>query len=330
MIKMIAALAILCALPAPAALLLKIVDRKIGLGCSYASGVVLHLTIFALYIKGMWEEMAAPDMRPVKAIVFVVLGEAAILAFVVAVKCFKAKKWPGIKQLFGIEASDNARDGSRYTELVLHILAGIVWILGALSYLRYVPDNVVTMMADINRLDFFGVTNSDAMVMLGYYMKKLLGVSQADAVCIVIPVFFYVVFVFLMWEMTRSLLGYNSLKCSLCFFFQGILVVAGECLYAQTYIVLHGLNRMENILMVLCLPLVFDIGLQLYLSEKKMVDVNNRKLLMPSYFFVLVICMICTCLLDKRAFALVGLNVIIFVLLFVGRRYLPWLQSSKS
>lgn len=330
MIKMIAALVILCALPVPAALLLKIVDRKIGLGCSYASGVLLHLTIFALYIKGMWEKMAAPDMRPVKAIVFVVLGEAAVLGFVVAVKCCKAKKWPGIRQLFGMEASDNARTGSRHTELVVYILAGIVWILGALSYLRYVPGNAVTMMADINRLDFFGVTNSDAMVMLGYYMKKLLGVSQADAVCIVIPVFFYTVFVFLMWEMAKALFGEDSLKCSLCFLAQGILIVAGDCLYTQPHIVLHGLNHLENILPALCVPLAFIIGLQLYLSGKRIIDTENREQLIPAGLLGLAICMICAYLLDQRAFAIMGLNVIIFILLFIGRRYLPWLQSSKS
>lgn len=330
MINMIAALAILCALSVPAALLLKIADRKIGLGCSYASGVVLHLTIFALYIKGMWEEMAAPDMRPVKAIVFVVLGEAAVLALVVAVKCCKAKKWLGIRKLFGSEAVDNARDGSRRTRMVLYILAGIVWILGAFSYLCYVPGNAVTMMADINRLDFFGVTNSDAMVMLGYYMKKLLGISQADAVCIVIPVFFYAAFVFLMWEMAKALFSEDSIKHSLCFMAQGILIVAGDCLYTQSHIVLHGLNHLGNILLALCVPLAFIIGLHLYLSGKRIIDTENREQFIPTGLPGLAICVICTYLLDQRVFALIGLNVIIFILLFIGRRYLPWLQSSKS
>ncbi|MBD5539912.1 MAG: hypothetical protein HDR00_01725 [Lachnospiraceae bacterium] len=330
MIKIIAALAILCALPVPTALLLKIADRKIGFGCSYASGVVLHLTIFALYIKGMLEEMAAPDMRPVKAILFMVLGEAAVLAVVVAVKCCKAKKWPGLRQLFGSEAVDNARNDSNRTGMALYILAGIIWILGAFSYLRYVPDNAVTMMADINRLDFFGVTNGDTMVMLGYYMKKLLGISQADAVCIVIPVFFYAAFVFLMWEMAKVFFSEDPLKRSLCFLTQGILLVAGDCLYTQSHIVLHGLNHLENILLALCVPLAFIIGLQLYLSGRKIVDTESRSLSMPSCLLGLAICMICAYLLDQRVFALTGLNAVIFILLFIGRRYLPWLQSSKS
>lgn len=330
MIKMIAALAILCALPVPAALLLKIVDRKIGLGCSYASGVVLHLTIFALCIKGMWEGMAAPDMKPVKVVLFVVLGETAVLAFVVAVKCYKDKKWPGIRQLFGSEVVDNARNSSRHTKLVSYVFAGILWVLGAFSYLFYVPDNAVTMMADINRLDFFGITNSDAMVMLGYYMKKLLGISQADAVCIVIPVFFYAVFVFLMWEMAKVLFGGDSLKSSLCFLSQGILVIAVDCLYTQSRMVLHGLNRLENILFALCVPLVFIIGLQLYLSEGKIIETESRRVSMPCYLPGLAVCMVCAYLLDQRVFALTGLNAVIFILLFIGRRYLPWLQSSKS
>lgn len=330
MIKMIAALAILCVLPVPVALLLKITDRKMGLGCSYAVGVVLHLTVFALYVRGMWESMAAPDTAPVKAVLLAVLAETAVLAVIVVVKCCKAKKWPGIRKLFGSEAVDSRKHGNRYTELVLYILASIIWISGVFSYLRYVPDNAVTMMADINRLDFFGITNSDVMVMLGYYMKKLLGVSQADAVCIVIPVFFYGVFVFLMWEMAKVFFGENFLKRGLCFLSQGILVVAGDCLYTLPHIVLHGLNHLENILLALCVPLAFIIGLQLYLSGRKIIDTDNRRILMPSYLLGLAICMICAYLLDQRVFALTGLNAVIFILLFVGRRYLPWLQSSKS
>lgn len=329
MIRMIAALAILCVLPVPAALLLKIIDRKMGLGCSYASGVVLHLTIFSLCIKDMWEEMAAPDTAPVKVILFVVLAETAALVVIAAVKCCMEKKLPGIRQLFGIEAAGNVRHGGSHTERAVYILAGILWISGAFSYLRYVPDDAVTMMADINRLDFFGITNGDAMVMLGYYMKKLLGISQADAVCIVIPVFFYAVFVFLMWEMAKVFFEEDSLKRGFCFLSQGILVIAGDCLYTQPHIVLHGLNHPGNILLALCVPLAFMLGLRLYLSGRKIIDTENRRMPMPSYLPGLAICMICAYLLDQRVFALTGLNAVIFILLFIGRRYLPWLQSSK-
>lgn len=329
MINIIAALAILSALPVPAALLLRIIDNRTSFVYGYVSGIILHLTIFALCIQDMWEEMAAPDMAPIKTVLFVVLVEVVIFLAVIGAKCFKAKNWLSIRDLFGNKTDGGAEQNSRRMPLLLYIGAAAIWVLGAFSYLHYVPDNAVTMMADINRLDFFGVTNSDAMVMLGYYMKKLLGTSQADAVCIVIPVFFYAVFVFLMWEMPKVLFRNDSLKRSLCFLSQGILVVAGDCLYTQPYIVLHGLNHLANILFVLCVPLAFIVGLQLYLSGKKIVDVENRRLSMSSYLLALAICMICTYLLDQRAFALIGLNVVIFILLFAGRRYLPWLQSSK-
>lgn len=329
MIKIIVALAILGALPVPAALLLRIIDKRAGFVYGYVSGTVLHLTIFALYIQDMWEEMASPDTVPIKAVLLVVLAEAVLLLATIGAKCFKAKKWLGIGGLFGNKADDGAKHNNCRMTLLLYVGAVAIWILGAFSYLRYVPDNAVTMMADINRLDFFGITNGDAMVMLGYYMKKLVGISQADAVCIVIPLFFYAVFVFLMWEMAKALFGETPLKRHLCFLTQGILIVAGDCLYTQPYIVLHGLTRLENILLVLCIPLVFVIGLQLYLSDKKIVDAESRRLSMPSYLLALVTCMICTYLLNQRAFALIGLNVVIFILLFAGRRYLPWLQSSK-
>lgn len=330
MIRIIAALVILCALPVPTALLLKIIDRRMGIGCGYVSGAVLHLTIFALYIKGMWEEMAVPDTLPVKAVLFMVLTETAVLLAVVVLKCFKAKRWLGMKGLFGNEASGSVVLFNRRKELLLYIPAGLIWLLGAFSYLYYIPADAITMMADINRIDFFGVTNGDAMVMLGYYMKKLLGISQVDAVCVVIPLCFYAAFVVLMWEIARTLVGENPLKCSLCFLSQGILVAAGDCLYTQANIVLHGLNRLGNVLFVLCVPLVFDIGLRLYLSGKKLIDVESRELFMPSCFLSLAICLACTHLLDQRVFVLAGLNVVIFVLLFVGRRYLPWLKSSES
>lgn len=56
------------------------------------------------------------------------------------------------------------------------------------------------LMAGINRVDFFGVINDNPIIMMAYYIKSLGGISQANAVCVVVPLFFYVAVVFAMAE----------------------------------------------------------------------------------------------------------------------------------
>lgn len=330
MIRLLIALAGLCILPVFLMLFLKVLDRHFSFAGGYVCGTIFNLTVFSLYIRKMAKNMEEPGMAPVK----IVLGAAAmeVLAFaaVVCVRCFKEKRWLGIGNLlYCRKMPDEYHKKKRFCPPVC---AGtfIIWMAGAVSYLRYVPQGAVTMMADINRLDFFGITNSDPMVMLGYYLKKLCGISQADGICIVIPLSFYAAFVALMWEMADTLFKNNGLKRSLCFLTEGILVVAGDCLCSQPFIVMHGLNRLENALLVLCVPLTFAIGLRLLFCEEKFIRPENKVLSMPAYWLALLLCIVSTYLLEKRAFALIGLNVVIFVLLFAGRRYLPWLQSSKS
>lgn len=330
MIKVLIALAGLTVTPLPMALLLKSIDRRSSLCQGYVSGVVFHLLIFALCIRRMAEKMTAPHMGAVKTLLVIILVEMTAFMIIVVFKCCKAKKWLGIRQLLHFHESAGEQWAKKRIFLLFFGGACVIWLLGAFSYLRYVPEGAVTMMADINRLDFFGITNSDPMTMMGYYLKKLCGISQADAVCIVIPLSFYAAFVVLMWEMADTLFKKDVIKRSLCFLAEGILTVTGDCLYSQPFIVLHGLCRMENVLLILCVPFTFIIGLRLILSEEKIINPENKEIFMPSGWFALLLCMISTCLWEKSAFALTGLNIIIYLLLFAGRRYLPWLQSSKS
>lgn len=325
MIRLLFALCGLWILPVAAMLFLKASNRKVTLAAGYICGAIVNLTVFSLCIRSMSENMKEPGLLPLKAVLGVVFIEILVFLIVVCTRCVREKKWIGFARLFYMEQSGGFRFGR--WETVFFIIACVIWILGATSYLRYVPEGAVTMMADINRLDFFGLTNADPMIMLGYYLKKLFGISQADAVCIVIPLSFYAAFVAVMWEIAGALFESEPLKKSLCFLAESVLVVVGDCLYTQPYMVLHGLNHMNNVLFVLCVPLVFAIGLRFYQSGENAEGKGPR---MWGYWFAFAVCVLSTYLFEQRAFALIGLNAVIFVLLFVGRRYLPWLQSSKS
>lgn len=330
MIRLLIALAVLCILPVFMMLFLKVLDRHFSFAGGYVCGTIFNLTVFSLCVRKMSRDMAEPGMVPVKVVLVTIVIEALAFAAVVCVRCFREKRWLGIGNLLYCHKKPDERYRENRLYLPVCIGAFLIWLAGAFSYFCYIPQGAVAMMADINRLDFFGITNSDPMVMLGYYLKKLCGISQADAACIVIPLSFYAAFVVLMWEMADTVFGPQVLKRSLCFLAEGVLVVAGDCLYSQPFIVLHGMNSLGNVLLVLCVPLVFIIGLRLIFSEEKLINPENKRLLMPVYWLALLLCIVSTYLLEKRAFALIGLNVVIFILLFAGRRYLPWLQSSKS
>lgn len=325
MIKLFFVLCGLCILPFSMMLLLKVLDRKITFAAGYIIGAIINLTIFSLCIRAMAEDMAEPGLLPIKVVLGIALFE--ILAFLIAlcIRCIKEKKWIGFTRLFYLEQYGHLQLHKR--EIVFWALASIIWILGATSYLRYVPEGAVSMMADVNRLDFFGVTHLNPMIMLGYYLTKLTGLSQADAICLVIPLSFYLAFVILMWEMAGALFESDMLKKTMCFLAEAVLVVVGDCLYTQSFIVLHGLNHMENILLVLCVTFSFAIGLKFYQAVECQGKNGFR---MYGYWLAFAVCAISTYFLEQRAFALIGLNTVIFALLFIGRRYLPWLKSSKS
>lgn len=337
MLRILMILTGLCILPMVTTLFLKVVDRQIALWTGYVSGVVLHVTIFSLCVRYRYQNALSPGLMPVKA-VFGTIAFEAIAAIGVALMKYGRKKRKGnISALFRLKI--NALRSVKANEWIGIFAACAVWMMGAVSYLRYVPDGAVTMMADINRLDYFGVTNSDPTVMLGYYLKKLFGVSQADAVCLIIPLSFYVPFVILMWGMAETLFPRtmsqadmaacsfgewrvdHRMKRCLCFGFEAILTVAGACRFTQPYLVLYGLNHVENCLLALCVPFAFAVGLHFLLLQPE--DEKKKVGLTPGYCIAIAVCVISSYLLEPRAFALVGLNAVIFAVLFAGRRYLP-------
>lgn len=305
----------LCFLPVPGMLLLKVIFGRLTLAAGYVSSLLLNLLVFGLCIKRMAIGYKRPDMMPVKLTAAILLVELAVFGAVWIRQSIKRKKWFEFKKVSFSPFS---------------ALACVIWIAGAVSYIRFVPEDAVTMMADINRIGFFGVTNGDLGVMLGYYLKSLLGISQADAVCLVVPLSFYVAFVVLMWEMANTLFQDKPPLVPRCFFALAVLTVLGDCLYTQPFMVLHGLNHVENVLTVLCVPFAFAICLRLYFSWDRFLRDKKKAAWSFGHIIALFICGCSAYFLYLRVFALVGLNLIIFVLLFMGRRYLPWLQSGKS
>lgn len=304
----------LCFLPVPGMFLLKALFGRLTYAAGYVSSLLLNLLVFCLCIQNMAKEYEAPDMMPVKLVAVIVLTELVVFCAIWILRSIKRKKWFEFKKV-------------SFSPFL--ILACAIWIVGAVSYIRFVPEGAVAMMADVNRVDFFGITNRDFGVMLGYYLKSLLGISQADAVCLVIPLSFYLAFVILMWEMANTLFEDKPALATRCFFALAVLTVLGDCLYTQPFMVLHGLNHVENALTVLCIPFAFAMGLRLYFSWDRFLQDKEKADWSLGHIIALLLCGCSAYLLDLKAFALVGLNLIIFVLLFIGRRYLPWLQSGK-
>jgi hypothetical protein len=324
------AISLICLWIAPVIpmLLFRLLDQKLSFAAGYVCGVLGNITVFSLCIQTMAEKMAAPGMRPIKVTMAVWVIELLILTVVAAVRCIRAKKWLGISQLFSISLPHKKNGQINKLNILIIFVACLLWLFGACSYLRYVPRDAVRMMADINRIDFFGVTNGDAMVMLGYYFKQLCGISQADAICLVIPLGFYAAFAAVMWEMAGTWFDKGTRKFCLCFFAEAVLLAAGDCLYSIPFFVLHGLNCLDDVLLVLCVPMIFIVGWKLYLCETKLV--SKGKILAPGYCFAGVLSLVSAALLEQQVFVLCGMSVLLFVLLFAGRRYLPWLKSSKS
>lgn len=302
-------------LPITITLVFKLLFPKMAFSTLYVSSVIICLLLFSLIMYLMTIEIEQTSSAPIKMMLALFIIFFLVCVVMLGMQYARGKK---LIQLFNIRWHFGAKDYRG--ECFILAVGCLVWMLGSVSYLCYVPDNAVELMAEVNRLKLYGGINKDPVIMLGYYFTNLFGISSAKAICIIIPVFFYSVFVITCWDLSIALFKDNIKKDSICFLAQGIMTLVGDCMYTQPHIVLHGLNDIGNILLVLCVPLVFSNGIRLCQDERSK---------WKEYCFTPIVCMICTFLLDKRTFALVSINVIIFVLLFIGRRYLPWLQSAK-
>ncbi len=312
MIKIVIAIFLLIMINVPYGLLLKVINEKISFMQGYVCGALFNLIVWEWCIAAICERMESPGMRPVKVLLTLCIVVIVMVTIIVVLRTIKKKNWIGHSQRL---------QTLNKKEAVCFVVAILVWGIGASFYVRYVPYQAVSVMADVNRVDLFGITNSNSMVMLGYYLHKLMSISVANAVCIVIPISFYVVFTVAMWEVASALYRKNLNSRTMCFLAEAILVLLGDCYLTFSYLALHNLHHTGYIALVITLPMAFASGLRLYFTEGK------KQIISESVIWAF--CLLCSRVLDNFAFMLCAMTIFIFAILLIGRRYLPWLKSSK-
>ena len=277
---------------------------------------LLNMAVFTGLVQDMAANLETPGMMPLKVLLILCAVEALVFVTLYAigfVKLWKAGKGP--------KESLTERVKKESQQIMLLIVAIAVYICAATVYLRIVPSGAVTMMADMNRMDLFNVTNGDSVTMMAYYMKALTGISPANMVCIIIPIFFYIPVVCALWEVASALYVEDAYKRNFCFLCEAILVLFGNCMYSMTGLVNSGLIDLTNICLVVSLLLSFALCFRMYHTE-------DKKEMICQCLVELVV-LVCVYLMDVVAFVLSAMTVLIFGLLLIGRRYLPWLKSSN-
>ncbi len=278
-------------------------------------GFILNMTVFASIVHTMADQMQAPGMLPVKVVLILCVVEVIAFLTIYIIRYMKTGK--AIKPLGGSVVANMKKD---YKQILVLVCAGVIFLCAATTYLRFVPAGAVTMMADINRIDLFGVMNDNPITMMAYYIKSLSGISQANAVCVVVPLICYLPVVCALWEVAIALYAEDAQKRNLCFLAEGILVLFGNCMYSMTGIIGSSLLSMTNILLAVSLPVMFALCFRIYRGEKKDAIAVS---------VVGVVILVCLYILDAVVFVLAAMTAFIFILLMIGRRYLPWLKSSN-
>ncbi len=278
-------------------------------------GFILNMAVFVSMVHTMAAQMQAPGMLPVKVVLILCVVEVIAFLTIYIVRYMKAGK--AIKPLGCSVVANMKKD---YKQILVLVCAGVIFLCAATAYLRFVPVEAVTMMADINRIDLFGVMNDNPITMMAYYIKSLSGISQANAVCVVVPLICYLPVVCALWEVATALYAEDAQKRNLCFLAEAILVLFGNCMYSMTGIIGSGLLSMTNILLAVSLPVVFALCLRIYHATKK--DVIHLSAVGAAI-------LVCLYILNVTAFVLTAMTAFIFALLMIGRRYLPWLKSSN-
>lgn len=277
---------------------------------------LLNMAVFTGLVQDMAAKLEAPGMMPVK--VLLILCAVEVFAFMTlyvirSVKAPKTGKAP--KESLMEHIKKNTK------QILLLVTAVFIYLWAATAYLRFIPSGAVTMMADVNRIDLFGVTNSNPITMMAYYVKALTGLSSANVVCVVIPFVCYIPVVCALWEVAAALYTEDTYKRNLCFLAEAILLLFGNCMYSMTGLVNSGLMDVTNICLVLSLLLSFALGFRIYQTEDKKEWICTG--------VIELVVLICIYTMDVVAFALSAMTMLIFGLLLIGRRSLPWLKSSN-
>lgn len=309
MLKSICVICLLVAGALPLATLIRLCKNKISAALGYISAMLVHTMIFTLCVWHMSDLMVGASMFPVKIMAGVVGAESCICVALIVYLSWRKD----IKLQLPYVCSSKQ-------DILLLLLSIVVFLITGMHYFSQVSKETITMMADINRVDLFGVINNNPITMMAYYIKSLGGISQANAVCVVVPLFFYVAVVCALWEVAAALFAEDASKRNLCFLAEAILVLFGNCMFSMTGIITSGLVQMTNILLAIALPTVFSLCVRIYRVDKK--DTI-------AYWVVGILMLVCLYILDAVAFVLTAMTVFIFVLLIIGRRYLPWLRSSN-
>lgn len=277
---------------------------------------LLNMAVFTGLVQDMAANLEAPGMMPVKVLLILCAVEVFVFMTLYTVQFIKAPKT-------GKSSKESLLEWFKKNvkQILLPVAAAFIYLWAATVYLRFIPSGAVTMMADVNRIDLFGVTNSNPITMMAYYVKALTGISPANVVSVVIPFIFYIPVVCALWEVAAALYAGDTDKRNLCFLAEAILLLFGNCMYSMTGLVSSGLMNVTNICLVLSLLLSFALGFRIYQAEDKKEWICTG--------IVELVVLICVYTMDVVAFALSAMTVLIFVMLLIGRRYLPWLKSSN-
>lgn len=356
-------------MPLPVAFFLKSLHKDYRWSTGYICGYVLNVTAFSKYIGKMAENGQSPSTAPIKFMI--ILNAIVLLAWLLLVmyRCLKAKKWIGFECIFyvGKESMDQEQFGmidlptsdkihfikwelnkEVATKIVLGISA-IVYLTCIYRILAFLPTDGLRQLADVNRIDFYGLVNSDYSVMVGYYFNKLLGMGSYYSIGIIIPLAAFVAIVMLCYEAAEVLCGNNSFYTSFCFMIEGILIVLGDCAYSHASIMLHGAGDASLALTITAIPIIFITGMRFLFYKGSVVvkttedaivgvdaegndkhsDVNKLKFNLPTYWISVALMLYCCYLIDTRVILMALINVFIFILLFIGRGYFPCMKSSK-
>lgn len=325
MIKAIVVAAVFWLLPLPALFCVKMADKKISALYGYLTGVLYNLLIFHISNGLLRLSGGSLGMNHIAVVLLsnVILLLAGIILWVRSLKSNRKKLRHGREtairktQKRG-QSGSKKQSGRDWLAITILVIAAVACLLGGRFYLLYEPNNAVPLMAAVNRLDFFPVVPKESMVSLGYYLVKLLGLTPAYALCVTIPLIFYPSAILLLWLMTGLVEEKNLQTKALFFLIEVMLLLIGDGKYTYPGLVLHGLNQITNISLVICVPLAFILSFRIFVKKRK------------DGIWLLVFDIVAACFLWRTCGFVCIVVVVLFVLVFVGRRYLSWFQPSQS
>lgn len=296
----ILAMAVLALSSIPLMLLIRGLDSSVTFIKGYIVATIINIILYVVGVK------CVHDFEDYSKYFIIIAGATGAVSFIFYVFVRR-------RELMVLAKTANLHTKTLCLLLFAVAVLGVILIYNVL--LQQI-DNSVYISTQIRMLENNSGMHENVVAGLGYDMVRVFGISPQNVICCVIPGYYYWVAVAGMWDVGGMLYHKEYKKKIIFFICTALFMGLGDALYFLPHLIIHGLADVKNILLILCLILLFSVGIE---SVQLHQDYVMKSKLMR--LFIIVLCVLGSAILDKQISLICSICAISFAVIILERRW---------